>query len=106
MDSPTDSVPPVHPRVTAVEVRAPFVVALWFTDGSEGVVDLAPWIRGRQGVFTELQDPAYFAKVMVDREAGTIVWPNGVDLDPDMLFEAAATSATSSSGESSTSPAP
>ena len=90
-----DTVPPVYPRITAVEARAPFVVALWFTDGSTGVVDLGPWIRGRKGVFAELQDLAFFAKVMVDREAGTIVWPNGADLDPDMLFEAAHRTAAS-----------
>ena len=84
-----ESVPPELPRITAVEVRAPFVVALTFTDGSRWMVDLGPWILGRKGVFIELQDPAFFARVIVDREAGTIVWPNGVDLDPDMLFEAA-----------------
>jgi hypothetical protein len=40
-----------------------------------------------------LQDPAYFAKVRVDPELGTVVWPNGYDLDPDVLhgdFEPAA----------------
>jgi hypothetical protein len=26
---------------------------------------------------------------IVIREAGTLVWPNGVDLDPDMLYETA-----------------
>jgi hypothetical protein len=25
----------------------------------------------------------------VDTEAGTVAWPNGVDLDPDVLFEKA-----------------
>jgi hypothetical protein len=52
-------------------------------------VDLTSWIGGRSGVFAALQDPAFFARVSVDREAGTIVWPNGVDLDADMLFDAA-----------------
>ena len=80
---------PLHPRITAVEVRARYVVALSFTDGSQGTVDLEPWIRGRKGVLPELQDPVLFAQVMVDRVAGTIVWPNGADLDPDVLFEAA-----------------
>ncbi|MGH7468205.1 MAG: DUF2442 domain-containing protein [Longimicrobiales bacterium] len=79
----------MHPRVTSVRALIPFEVELWFTDGSGGTVDLAPWIRGARGVFSALQDPAFFAQVAVDREAGTIVWPNGADLDPDVLFEAA-----------------
>jgi len=37
-----------------------------------------------QGVFAALQDPGAFARVTVDSEAGTIVWPNGADLDPDV----------------------
>jgi hypothetical protein len=32
-----------------------------------------------------LQDPAYFGQVRVDPELGTVVWPNGYDLDPDVL---------------------
>ena len=79
----------MHPRVNRVRVRDSFEVELWFTDGSHGTVDLSPWIRGARGVFADLQDPALFAKVFVDRDAGTIVWPNGADLDPDVLFEAA-----------------
>lgn len=80
---------PLHPRITKVVVTGSFQVVLDFADGSRGVVDLAPLIGGRGGVFQLLQDPAYFATVAVDPDAGTIVWPNGVDLDPDMLYEAA-----------------
>jgi hypothetical protein len=79
----------VHPRIIGVRVIGPFKLALNFADGSEGTIDLWPLIVGRGGVFTPLQDPDFFARVDVDREAGTIVWPNGVDLDPDVLFEAA-----------------
>jgi len=79
----------MHPRITGVRVPSHFVVELDFTDGSRGRVDLTSWIGGRGGVFSALQDPAFFAQVSVDREAGTIVWPNDVDLDPDMLFLAA-----------------
>jgi hypothetical protein len=31
----------------------------------------------------------FYAQVAVDADAGTIFWPNGVDLDPDMLYDAA-----------------
>lgn len=37
------------------------------------------------GVFEPLRDPAFFAQVRVDPEAGTLVWPNGADLDPLVL---------------------
>lgn len=80
---------PDYPRITGVEVRAHFVVGLTFADGSRGVVDLAPSMRGHGGMFAPLQDPDYFAQVRVDPESGTIVWPNGVDLDPDVLYHKA-----------------
>jgi Protein of unknown function (DUF2442) len=33
-----------------------------------------------------LGDPDYFARVTVDPEAGTISWPNGVELAPEPLY--------------------
>jgi hypothetical protein len=79
----------MFPRITEVQVVGPFRVGLKFTDGTQGVADVGPWIAGRGGVFLALQDPAFFRQVSVDSEAGTLVWPNGADLDPDMLYEAA-----------------
>jgi uncharacterized protein YnzC (UPF0291/DUF896 family) len=42
-----------------------------------------------KGVFAPLRDPEYFAKVKVDTEATTVVWPNGADLAPETLYEEA-----------------
>jgi hypothetical protein len=58
---------------------------LRFEDGTEGIVDLAEHLAFR-GVFEPLSDPASFALVRVDNELGTIAWPNGADLDPDVLY--------------------
>ena len=51
-----------------------------------GQVCFARRILGRGGVFRPLEDPAFFKQVQVDPEAGTIVWPNGVDFCPDVLY--------------------
>jgi hypothetical protein len=79
----------MYPRITDVQVRGRYLVELGFTDGSRGTVDLSTWFGEHGGLFLALRDPKFFSRVSVDREAGTIVWPNGVDLDPDMLFLAA-----------------
>jgi hypothetical protein len=42
-----------------------------------------------EGVFEPLRDPKYFATVKVDPEAATVVWPNGVDLAPETLYQTA-----------------
>jgi hypothetical protein len=34
-----------------------------------------------------VRDPALFRAVRVDESLGTIVWPNGADIDPDVLVE-------------------
>ena len=74
------------PRITRANALAHYRVALEFSDGSYGVVDLEPQLKDRDAVFTPFHDPAFFAQVSVDHETGTIVWPNGADLDPDVLY--------------------
>lgn len=56
-----------------------------YEDGAEGVVDLSNLIAFR-GIFAALKDPAYFSQVRVDAELGTVAWPNGADIDPDVLY--------------------
>lgn len=58
---------------------------LRFEDGVEGEVDIAAMIRF-EGMFPPLKDHAEFHKVRVDPELGTTCWPNGADLDPDVLY--------------------
>lgn len=71
--------------VTSVEPVGGFVLRLGFSDGSEHELDLEPLLWGP--VFEVLKDdPELFSSVTVDEELGTIVWPNGADLDPDVLF--------------------
>jgi hypothetical protein len=73
-------------RVKTVEALDGFRVKLGFTDGSMKTVDLEPYLRGP--VFEPLRkDQRVFALVRVDEELGTIVWPNGADIDPDVLYQ-------------------
>ncbi len=75
------------PTVVGVAVVGDHVLRLLFSDGTAGDVDFSAerWT----GVLEPLNDPAYFAQVSVDPEAGTIVWPNGIDLAPEPLYEQA-----------------
>jgi len=71
--------------IVAAEPLGEYRLRLRFEDGVEGVVDLALDLSF-QGVFEPLRDPGYFAQVHVDPDLGTVVWPNGADLDPDVLY--------------------
>lgn len=73
--------------ITAVEVIGDYRLRLTFADETVGDVDFAG--REWRGVFEPLGDPAYFARVAVDPDAGTITWPNGTDMAPEPLYEEA-----------------
>jgi hypothetical protein len=60
---------------------------LRFEDGVSGEVDLARMIEFK-GIFAALLDETEFARVRIDPKSGTVVWPNGADLDPDVLYAA------------------
>lgn len=72
------------PNVVSVAQTGPYRLRLGFDDGAEGEIDVQK-LTTFEGVFEPLNDPAFFSQVRVDPEAGTIVWPNGADLDPLVL---------------------
>jgi len=71
-------------EVRSVQTEGDYRLRLTFDDGTEGVIDLESRLWGP--MFVSLRDPHVFARVRVDPDAGTIVWPNGADLSPEMLY--------------------
>ncbi len=73
--------------IIAVEHLGGHRLRLRFDDGVEGELDMKHRLRFT-GVFAPLAAPDAFAEVRVDAESGTICWPGGADLDPDVLYAA------------------
>lgn len=74
-------------RIVGVEVVGPFRLRLTLSDGRQHERDFAEELIAADGSMVEpLRDPAFFAQVWVDPEVETVVWPNGYDMDPDVLI--------------------
>jgi hypothetical protein len=72
-------------RVRSVVPLEEYRLEVAFTDGTERVIDVERFLRGP--VFEPVKrDRALFEAVAVDEELGTVVWPNGADIDPDVLY--------------------
>ncbi|MGH2375395.1 MAG: DUF2442 domain-containing protein [bacterium] len=70
-------------RVREVEALDSFRLRLTLSDGSVIERDVRALISGP--IFDSVRsDPHLFRQVRA--EAGTVVWPNGADLDPDVLI--------------------
>ena len=71
-------------RVTQIRFLDGFEVEFTFSDGVARHIDLDPYVRGP--IFQPLRnDPALFRAGYVDPEAGVISWPNGADIDTQVL---------------------
>ena len=74
----------IAPPVKAAVPLDPYVVRVIFADGEVRDVDVEPLLKGP--VFRLLKDREFFAQVFVDEDAGTIAWPNEVDLDREVIY--------------------
>ncbi|MDP9224301.1 MAG: DUF2442 domain-containing protein [Actinomycetota bacterium] len=70
-------------RITSAKPLDGYVLRVDFSDGTHRDVDLEQELWGP--VFEPLRDLEFFRRVAVDPELGTVVWPNGADMDPDVL---------------------
>jgi hypothetical protein len=71
--------------ITAASVVRNGVLRLAFADGLEGEVHVLR--RMREPLLETARTPEGFARIEVDPETGTVVWPGGADLAPDTIYE-------------------
>jgi hypothetical protein len=80
------------PSVIRARHETAFRIHLTFNDGTEATVDFKPWLDGP--VFQLVKRAEYFRKFFID--GGTVCWPNGADIAPETLYEAAQATRSSS----------
>ena len=76
-----------HPLydVTWFERIGTYRLRIGFDDGTSQDIDFEPVLHGE--LYAPLREPDFFARVALDPEAGTLVWPNGADFDPATLHD-------------------
>jgi hypothetical protein len=78
----------MYPKAVDVKHLTDYQLAITFEDGILAELDFSPMVQ-RAGIFEVLKDPLLFGKVRIDPEAQTLVWPNGADICPDVLYHLA-----------------
>lgn len=71
--------------VKSFAIVAPHTLKVDFTRGSSRRIDFWPALVGE--IYGPLRDLKLFGQVSLDREAHTLVWPNGADFDPATLHD-------------------
>jgi uncharacterized protein DUF2442 len=69
--------------ITRFERMGPHTLRLEFDDGAIQTIDFSPILYGE--LFSPLRDPEFFARVRLDPDFKTLVWPNDADFDPCTL---------------------
>ncbi|MDO8550759.1 MAG: DUF2442 domain-containing protein [Ignavibacteria bacterium] len=72
-------------KVIEAEYLGEYKIRLTFNNGKTKDVDLKGKLNGE--VFRPLQNKNIFMQFNVDKELGTIVWPNGTDIAPYSLYD-------------------
>lgn len=73
------------PDITDVTPLSHGVLRVAFSDGLHGEIEVLARMRGP--VFERARTETGFAEARFDAETGTVVWPGGADLAPDVLYE-------------------
>lgn len=71
-------------HIVEAKVCGPHSLELTFDDGTHKRVNVLPLLEG--SIFEPLREPAYFARMVLDPVAGTVVWPNEADFAPEALY--------------------
>ena len=71
--------------VSGFDIVAAYTLTIRFDDATSRTINFRRILEGE--VFGPLQHLDFFNRVALDREARTLVWPNGADFDPETLHD-------------------
>jgi hypothetical protein len=63
---------------------APYTLEIVFGNNNCKTINFLPVLNGE--MYGSLKNADFFDKVILDTEVKTIVWPNGADFDPALLY--------------------
>jgi Protein of unknown function (DUF2442) len=69
------------PRVSDVQYLGGRMLRLVFSDGLVRELDFAGALNG---ILATIDNDVMFPQATMDKTSGTLCWPNGIDLDPDV----------------------
>ncbi len=71
--------------VISVKPLEGYRLQVQFEGGVSGIVNVKELVEFT-GVFEYIKDEEHFAQVAANEELGVVCWPNGADLDSDVLY--------------------
>lgn len=73
----------MHPAVVNVVPRDNYQIYIEFDNDECGILNMEPYLDF--GIFSKIKDQSLFVKVRVSFD--TIEWENGIDLDPQFVYD-------------------
>jgi hypothetical protein len=71
--------------VTGFELVKDYKIRVEFDDETEQLINFEPILIGP--LFGSLKEKSLFNQVQLNSDLGTLVWPNGADIDPTVLHD-------------------
>ena len=71
--------------VSSFEIVRDYTLRIKFDDSSERLIDFEPILYGP--LFGPLRELEVFNQVKLDSSVGTLAWPTGADIDPNVLYD-------------------
>ena len=71
--------------IVNAEYISDYKILFTFENGEKKLVNFEDMLWGE--VFEPLKDKTLFKQFKINKEYGTIVWPNGADVAPDGMYE-------------------
>jgi hypothetical protein len=62
-----------------------YLIEVEFSDSKKGIINFKEYAL-REGLFRDLTDIGFFRRFEVNKDIGTICWPNGLDIAPETLY--------------------